>query len=156
MFVHIADERSRSAIARGGIRPVGGRVYAMPVLPTYFVSHQWQRELKRRGARTMVGVYFRVPDEELVLVGHYSGGHVALGAAQASGEVLFSPDPRGYEVIIGRKVRPKEVHAIRPVTPVVGWRYYPDAHGRRPCGCPMCVPRGEIRSRRLRADEERS
>jgi hypothetical protein len=77
MFVHIADGRVASSLRRTGIRlppehprrPSG--VFAMPILQSYFVSHQWLRELKRRGARTLIGVYFRIPDGEPVIVGHF-------------------------------------------------------------------------------------
>jgi hypothetical protein len=32
----------------------------------------------------------------------------------------------------------------------IGWRYQPHAHGKRPCGCPACLPRGSIKSRAIR------
>jgi hypothetical protein len=125
-------------------------VYAMPVLLNYFVSYQWLRELKRRGAKSMVGVHFRVPDGEAVLVGHYRAPHVTMTAARAIRLIMDAADARGYEILIPRKIEPSEIHAIRPVSDVVGWRYYPDAHGKVPCGCPVCVPRGSIKSRKLR------
>jgi hypothetical protein len=67
-FVHIADSRSARRFAKSGIRAskiyfpnqhdyiIG--VYAFPVMPNFVVAHQWLRELKRRGFRTAVGVYF--------------------------------------------------------------------------------------------------
>jgi hypothetical protein len=62
----------------------------------------------------------------------------------------------GYEVIIPRAIGPREIHAVRAVRQVVGWRYFPGSHARRPCGCPVCQPRGEIRSRNLRERYEES
>jgi hypothetical protein len=156
MFVHIADARQQRSLERSGIRPSGSRrepgrgVYAMPVLADYFVSHQWLRELKRGGAKTMLAIHFRVPDGETVLVGHYRAAHAAMEAARAIGLIMAAPDARGYEVLIPRKIEPAEIHALRPISQIVGWRYYPEAHGKRPCGCPVCVPRGSIKSRKLR------
>jgi hypothetical protein len=156
IFVHIADARSSASFARAGIRlprvrpgyPTG--VFAMPVLKDYFASHQWLRELKRRGARTLVGVYFRVPSSEPVLVGHYRQAHAPMTAGRAARVIMEAEDPRGYEVIVPRKIEPKAIHAIRAVHRVVGWRYYPEAKGKKPfCGCQSCT-RGEIKSRRLR------
>jgi hypothetical protein len=156
LFVHIADARDRRSIERSGVIP-GGRksnpewgVFAMPVLPNYFTSHQWLRELKRRGARTLMGVYFRIPDREGVVVGHYNQAHTPMTAARASRVIMEAPDPRGYEVIIPRRIEAKELHGVRPVPQVTGWRYYPGAHGKYLCGCPVCVPKGSIKSRALR------
>lgn len=128
----------------------------MPGLADYYVSHQWLRELKRRGVREMVAVYFRVPDREPVVVGRYSAAHLPMTAARATRLVMEAPDARGYEVIVPRAIEPKDIHGVRAISRVVGWRYFPDAHGKRPCGCPVCVPRGSIRSRRLREAWEAS
>jgi hypothetical protein len=125
----------------------------MPVLQDYFVSHQWLRELKRRGVRALIGVYFRVPDRESVLVGHYRAPHTPMSAVKAAGLIMRAPDPRGYEVLIPRKIEAKEIQAVREVSQVVGWRYYPEAKGRKPCGCPACS-RGEIKATRLRRAKE--
>jgi hypothetical protein len=156
MLVHVADARDASRIERAGLVPARWRaperrgVYAMPVLPSYFVSHQWVRELKRRGMRTVVAVYFRVPDREPVVVGHYNAQHTAMSAARAARVIAKAADPRGYEVLLPRRIAAGEIHAIRPVSQLVGWRYYPGSHGRAVCGCPACLSKGQIRSRRLR------
>ena len=154
-LVHIADARDARKIGRGGIAPSKWRqperrgVYAMPVLPNYFVSHQWMRELKRRGIRAMVGVYFRIPDREPVLIGHYGRQHTPMSASRAVRVVMDAADARGYEVLLPRKVEPTEITAIRPVNRVVGWRFFPDSHRKPVCGCPACS-KGEVKSRRLR------
>lgn len=122
----------------------------MPVLPNHFISHQWLRELKRRGTRTMVAVHFRIPDREAVVVGHYNSAHTPMTAARAAKVIMDAADARGYEVVIPRKVQPREIHAVRDVKQVVGWRYYPGAHGKYLCGCPVCMPRGSIRSRKFK------
>jgi hypothetical protein len=123
----------------------------MPVTKNFYVSHQWLRELKRRGQRTFVAVHFRIPDDVVVLIGHYNKEHITVTAAEAVALVMREASPEGYEVIVPRAIEPDEIHAIRDVPQVVGWRYFPGSHGRKPCGCPVCVPRGEIKSRKLRA-----
>ena len=52
VFVHLTPDRNIASIRRQGI---GLRnqlfhsrsVYAVPVMPNFYVSHQWLRELKR-------------------------------------------------------------------------------------------------------------
>ena len=160
MLVHLGDARCTSSYRRSGIgaSPMRGQipagVFAMPVLPEYFISHQWLRELKRKGVRTFIGVYFRVSDAEPVLVGHYRNAHAEMAAAEAAKLIMDADDPRGYEVIVPRRIDSDEIKSIRAVHRVVGWRYYPEAKGKRPfCGCPSCT-RGEIRARRLRSSSE--
>jgi hypothetical protein len=160
LFVHLAPETQSASIRRSGIKPrrvldddgkVAQRiVFAMPVTSDFYISHQWLRELKRRGARTLVGVYFRLPDDQPVSVGHYGRNHLETTASEAAGLLIHLQSAEGYEVLIPRKVQAKEIHDIRPLPQVLGWRYYPNAHGHAPCGCPVCQPRGEIKSRRLR------
>ena len=158
MFLHLAPETKSKAIVRSGIRlPRRGRgVYAMPVTRNYVVSHQWLRELKRRGSRTLVAIHFRIPDEEAVQVGHYGRHHLTMTAAEAVAIVMNAGDAEGYEVIIPRAITRGEIHAVRAVRQVIGWRYFPGSHGKPPCGCPICQPRGSIRSRKIRERYERS
>ncbi|MER5358051.1 HEAT repeat domain-containing protein [Streptomyces sp. NPDC002785] len=59
-------------------------------------------------------------------------------------------DPRGWEVFVPRTVTKREVHRIRAVPQVSGWRYFPDSNGRAPCTCFGCRVRGEYGSQRLR------
>jgi hypothetical protein len=156
MLVHIGDARAARSFERSGIALSRSRgrglrgVFAMPVMHNYFMSHQWLREMKRSGARLMVGVYFRVRDDEPVLKGHYNRAHVPMTAARAARIIMNAPDARGYEVIVPRKIGPGEIHAVRPVNRIVGWRYYAGAHGKYVCGCPACMPRGSIKSRKFR------
>jgi hypothetical protein len=160
MFVHLTSGKRAKSIARSGIRlprtPYARRrgIWAMPVTRNYYVSHQWLRELKRRGDRTVVAVHFRIDDAELVTVGHYNSPPLAATAAEASAIVGAAEDPAGYEVVIPRAIDADAIHAIRPVSQVIGWRFHPKAHGTRPCPCPVCLPRGEIKSRKLRKRSE--
>src|SRR5215207_7137247 len=66
-FTHITREKDEKAICRNGIKPtrVGADVagvYAMPVLPNFFASHPWLRELRRLGSTPLVAIDFVVPD----------------------------------------------------------------------------------------------
>jgi hypothetical protein len=71
MFVHLALVSRVALIRRNGIRRrrkgSGGRpggIFAVPLTRSFYVSHQWLRELKRRGQGAISGVYFRLPDDE--------------------------------------------------------------------------------------------
>src|SRR5215218_3623640 len=143
VFVHLTSHRNVASIRRGGIglikrrfRPRG--VYAMPVTPNFYVSHQWLRELRREDPGTIVGVYFRVPDHEPVEVGHYNSHHVAMTAAEAAALLhqaaerdpaaerardkaskavqrgrLLPSSPEGYQVVIPRKIEPGEIIRVK-------------------------------------------
>ena len=126
----------------------------MPVTPSFYVSHQWLRELMRWGQRTIEAVYFKIPDDEAVWVGHYNNESIRVTAAEASGMILKQDSAEGYEVFIPRKIAAKEIHRTKQLPQVLGWRYYPGAKGTKPCGCPACQPRGEIKSRRIRTAYE--
>jgi hypothetical protein len=155
MFVHLAPQKLADAIRRRGINrlrksrvPEPG-IYASPVVRNFFVSHQWLRELKRRGAGPIVGVYFRIPDDQRVWVAHYRNAHQSMSAAEAVGVIIHAAEPEGFEVIVPRKIDAAEIHKIRTLRQVIGWRYYPGAHGRKPCGCPYCQ-RGQYGAQKLR------
>jgi len=183
VFVHLTSHRNAPSILRAGIGPRKrrcrkGGVFAMPVTRNFYVTHQWLRELKRGGG-TMVGVYFRLPDDEPVQVGHYGQVHVAMTAAEAvaffmaaEGREPFAggvrarrseasrrerrrpSSPEGYEVIVPRKVERSELLRVKALPQVVGWRYFPRANGQPPCVC-LCCERGRYGVRKLlRAVEE--
>jgi hypothetical protein len=153
-FIHIADKNKEQTILRNGIkstkRHAGVRgVWAMPVLPNFTTTHQWARELKRRSIRTLLCIQFNISDEEPVLVGKYNGEKLEMTAAEAFGTILDHTDPMGLEVIIPRKISPKEITRMYLAPRITGWRYYPAAKGKPPfCHCKWCN-RGEIRAQRL-------
>lgn len=163
MLVHLAPAKLEPKIRRGGLRPGEGlfgdgrsrQLYAFPVLPSYTLTHQWTREILKWRRQPLVGVYFRVVDDEPVEVGRYGRPLRKLAAGKAVAEVLKAPDPRGLEIVLRRAIGPGEIIRIAPVRGVTGWRHMPDAHGRKPCGCPGCVARGEPGGRRLRERYER-
>ncbi len=158
MFVHLAPASRVDVIRRNGIgrlrKTLGktrGGIFAVPVTRNFYVSHQWLRELKRKGQGPIAGVYFRLPDTDPVWIGHYGQAHTVMTAAEAVAEFLGSESREGWEVIIPRRVLAKEVHRVRSLPQVVGWRYFPGAKGKAPfCTCKFCT-RGEFGAARLRA-----
>lgn len=149
MFVHITTSRSARKIVRAGIR---GPVFCMPVLPNYMITHQWVRELRRRGAMhpRAVGIYFRIPAEEPVYCGHFIGPAEVMPAGRAASAVMRAEYPLGFEVVLDRVVAAADIHAVR-MLPAVGWRYHPGAHFRpATCACRYCLPKGGVKTRRLR------
>ena len=155
-FVHIADERDAAAIRRSGLKLPRGRaatpgagVFAMPVVADFQLTHQWVRELKRRGFNTAVGIYFRVPDETPVLAGHYNEDKRAMTAAEAAAR-LQQTRMLGFETLLPRSIPARAIHAVHRLPQTVGWRYFPGAHERGIfCGCAYCQ-RGEYGARSIR------
>jgi hypothetical protein len=158
IFVHLTPESRVALIRRNGIgrlrKSVGARpggIFAVPVTRNFYVSHQWLRELKRRGQGSIAGVYFRVSGGELVWVGHYGQAHRPMTAAQATAEFMAAENREGWEVIIPRRIEPTEIHRVRSLPQVVGWRFSPGAKGRPPyCTCKYCIG-GDYGAARLRA-----
>ena len=177
VFVHLTPEAHLRSIRRRGIVPPRGGVrrgvYALPVTRNFYVSHQWLRELRRWGRGTVFGVYFRLPDAEPVLLGHYNRGHEPMTAAEAVGLLMeaerrdpararvadersravqrgraLPSSPEGFEMIVPRAVEPAEIIRVKALPQVVGWRYRPGSNGSPPCAC-LCCERGQYGIRRL-------
>src|SRR6266576_400536 len=120
MFVHLTSESATSRMRRDGIncsrrtrQEVARGVFAVPVTRNFFVSHQWLRELKRRSGGMVAGIYFRIPDEEAVWVGHYNQAHRRMSAAEAITEFMVAENREGWEVIIPRRIAAKEIHRVK-------------------------------------------
>jgi hypothetical protein len=154
-FVHLTRQARvprllRSGIALGRAGASGDRgIFATPVTPSFYASHQWLREISGRDGGPIAAVYFRLPDDEPVHVGPYAGPHPQMSAAAAIAVFLGDPPRLGWEVIVPRRISPREIVGSRALRQVVGWRYAPDAHGRPPCPCPHCT-RGVYGGHRLR------
>lgn len=157
-LVHLADEKNMQKIIKNGIKTgrYGFGVYCMPVLPNFYVSHQWLRELKQNGARTYVGVYFRIPSEEKVYAGRYGKPHRHIPLGEAIREIMDLEDPLGYELIITRKIEASEITKVAHLPQTLGWRHFPGSHNKPPCACEYCL-RQTIKGRktlnRLNKDE---
>ncbi|MFI6611307.1 HEAT repeat domain-containing protein [Streptomyces sp. NPDC050507] len=159
MFVHLTPAAHAARIRKSGIRAVShGRdddkgLFCFPVLPSYTLTHQWLRELARHGGpRGLVAVHLRLPDDEPVTVGHYSNrpAPTATTASEAVRRLAALEDPRGWEVFLPRAATRAEIHRVRAVRQVTGWRYFPGSNGTSPCTCYGCRVRGEYGSQRLR------
>ncbi len=152
LFVHIAPEKAVRSIRRVGLKPGrdSGGVFALPATPDFYASHQWLRELRRFNPGSLRAVYFRLRGDAPVLFGRYGGPHTDGTADEAVGALMKAEDKLGCEAIVLERVPAKAITSIRPLRQVTGWRFYPGAKGRAPCGCPGCIGRGEPFSRKLR------
>jgi hypothetical protein len=160
-FIHLFDESDASSVRRCGIRVFKSKwrgangVFLFPVTENFIVTHQWMRELRRLRGQSLLAARIRVNDAEPVLLGKYNGEHIEVSAAQAIGIVRAHHDPLGLEVILPRSVKGKEIESFYRPPKVTGWRYYPAARGRKPCGCPYCQ-RSEPFGKRIRDAYERN
>ena len=158
-FIHLTDERLLKRLEKSGIRTTNrGKkvrcVHATPVLKDFQVSHQWLRELKNKGIRTIGALQFRIPDEEEVLVGRYNEEPLAVTAAQAVRVFMEHSTGLGLQILVLRRIEPKEITRSYVPRQIIGWRYHPDAHGKPPfCGCDYCQ-RGLIKNRKIREQYE--
>lgn len=157
-LIHLADANNAERIKQGGIKTgkLLRSVYCMPVLPDFYASHQWLRELKASGVKTLVAVYFKVEDEsEMVYIRKLGGSHRRMPLSDAIKEIWESEIKEGYELLLERKVEAKDIIRIKALPQNIGWRYAPDSHGTTPCNCEYCL-HGRIKGRRAkrRLDEK--
>lgn len=167
MMVHLFDDRNRKSVARSGIighkatvrtpadyHTLERAVYAMPVLQSYFASHQWLRELKHSGARTIAAAYFKARTDTMVWVGRYNLDHRYVPLGHAIALIMSEADPRGWEVVFQDSIAAKAVHSFKSVPQVIGWRHFPESHEQGPwkCLCDHCLSllKGKIKAKRLR------
>jgi hypothetical protein len=158
-FIHLFDSRMLKRISRVGITPKKVRfagikgIYCVPVSQSYFNSHQWLRELKRRGVKSIHAVQFKIEDETPVYIGKYNEEHLKVTASEAVEVFEKHKDSLGLEVIVPLKVSSKYITRIYYPNQVLGWRFYPEAKGRKPfCGCRYCN-RGQINAYRVITEE---
>jgi hypothetical protein len=160
-FVHLTPEKNAARIRRAGLSPVSPArstdprlgIYCTPLLQDYTLTYQWSREVMRWKTPRIAAVHFRIPDDTTVTVGHYGKAPQTVTAAQAAARFLsLSPEEmRGYEIFLPGGVSAKEIRRIRSLSRPIGWRYMPNAHGRKPCTCPVCISRGQYGVTRLRS-----
>jgi hypothetical protein len=164
LLVHITPDNKANALRRNGLSPTRLRldperhpefdrvVWAFAVLPSYMSTHSWSRELKRSGATTLAAVTFLVPDREPVFARHFSETARLMSAVEAVGLIAAMDDPRGLEIMVTRRIAPREIERMRTLPKAIGWRYMRGAKGRSmsTCDCPVCKPRGEVKAKRYR------
>jgi len=144
IFVHVAPEKKIKSIERSGIKPseIVQGVYCMPMTENYVATYQWNRELKRSEQnKQMKAVHFRIPDEEMVYIGHYTDREEKQFVKASEAVKLFRKmeNKMGYEIIVPRKITKKEIIKIKNVNQNAGWRYYPKAHETKLCICSGCI-----------------
>ena len=132
VLLHITDAKSESSIRRQGLKAGRRGVYALPVTGDFIATHQWARELKRRGWHRALAVYFRMPGATPVRAGRYNEPHEALSLGAAIAGYLARGQPCGYEIIFATKVPRRSILKTKPLHRPPGWRYFPEAKGRTP------------------------
>ncbi|MFT4076300.1 MAG: hypothetical protein QM647_12310 [Asticcacaulis sp.] len=139
IFVHLTSETNVALIRRNGIAatrwsknitPARG-VFATPVTPDFYKSHQWLRELARQPGAKIVAVYFRLKDNEPVYLGRYRQAHILISAAEAVSSFMKQQGD-GVEVIIPCRIAASNIVKIKSLPQTIGWRYYPEARGKLP------------------------
>jgi hypothetical protein len=159
-FIHLADAKQIASIRRNGIKEIRIRgkdfrgFYCTPVSRSGFRTHQWLRELKRRGVKSYEAVQFYLPAKTELYIGRYGQDHLQVTASQALRIFEEHQDGLGLEVIVPRPLHADEIRRVYEPHPVSGWRFYPEAKGRKPCSCEYCN-KGEIKARRrINAENE--
>lgn len=159
IFVHLTSDKYIKNILENGIKctrinnDIKQGVFCMAVTQNFFTTNQWLRELKRDGQRTIVAVYFRLKSEELVYFGHYNQSYVKITAGQAVKAIMDSTNGLGFEIIIPRPITSKEISKTKHLPQKIGWRYYPEAHGKQICLCPACLRKGTYNSTKIKVDK---
>jgi hypothetical protein len=140
-------------ITRKGIYPqrihheeIRKGVFCMPVINDFYSTHQWLRELKRFHKGEIAGIYFKIPDDLPVWYGRYNEAPLKGTAVTAVKKFIDCKDRLGYQVIVPEKIDARYIFKIKRLPQMIGWRYYPGAHGKKPCLCPACLARGGIKS----------
>jgi hypothetical protein len=67
----------------------------MPILPDYFATHQWLRELKRCGQRPIEALHFHLHSDEPAGVGNFSRPHIETTVGRAIGILMRLLDTQG-------------------------------------------------------------
>lgn len=163
-FVHLADSRIIGNITRSGITAAKLQspfhllhqgVFCVPVTPDHYRTHQWLRELRRRGLRSFHAVQFALKADMRVWLGRYNETHIEVTASEAAGIFMRHESALGLEIIVPHHIPAAAISRIYSLRQVTGWRFYPEAKGRQPyCRCYYCN-RGEINARKVMDPEFR-
>jgi hypothetical protein len=154
-FVHLADSSKIGRITKAGISVSRTRIdgvkgfYCTPVCRDYYRTHQWLRELKRTGVKSIHAVQFQIDPDALVWVGQYNGEHIKVRAAEAARIFQEHTSGLGLEVVIPARLHKSSIKRVYMPSQVIGWRFSPESKGKKPfCGCKFCN-RGEINAYRF-------
>jgi len=160
-FIHLADSRVISSITCSGIAATKLRapihlgasipqgVFCVPVIPDFYRTHQWLRELRRRGVRSFHAVQFTLKAEAMVWVGRFNRDHINVTATEAAGIFMHHESGLGLQVVVPHRIPAVAISRIYGLRQVTGWRFYPEAKGKPPfCRCAYCN-RGLINARKV-------
>ena len=158
VFVHFTDENNKNSIIKNGIKletihydNINRGIFCMPVIPDFYATHQWVRELKQyKSGNEIIAVYFKIPDEELVFCGKYNEAIIETKASESHNKFINLDDKMGFQTIIGRKIFPKEITKVKNIPQTIGWRHFPNSHKRKRCLCPACLTKGSYNSINLK------
>ena len=64
--------------------------------------------------------------------------------------LMQAEEKLGFETILDGPIPSSAITSFRAVRQVTGWRFFPNAKGRKPCACPACLGRGEPYSQKIR------
>lgn len=85
----------------------------------------------------------------MVWIGRFQQDHIQVTAAEAAKIFDEHKDALGLEVIVPHRVPKSAIRRIYVPSQVLGWRFYPEAKGKKPfCGCKYCN-RGQINAYRV-------
>lgn len=159
-FVHLFDANKTSRITKSGILATKTNLdgkrgfYCTPVAMDFYRTHQWLRELKRSGVKTIHAAQFELNPGTPVWVGRYNGDHIEVTAAVAASIFKEHKDGLGLDVIVPHSVLRSAITRIYAPSQVIGWRIHPEAKGKKPfCGCKYCN-RGEINAYRVITEKD--
>jgi hypothetical protein len=115
----------------------------------FYRTHQWLRELKRSGVKSIHAIQFNLAPDTMVQIGRYNGDHIEVTASAAARIFHDHVDGLGLEVIVPRRVSASAIQIIYVPSQILGWRIHPEAKGKKPfCSCRYCN-RGEINAYRV-------
>jgi hypothetical protein len=155
LLVHITSLDNEKRIKRSGIKAGPSNVvFFMPHMKEFLISHQWAREIKRFGIKNFIAIDFKISTDEMIWFGRYNEDHQKTTLGKAIGLLMSAEDKLGYEFFIERNITPKELVKFRKIPKPMGWRYEPNAHGKRPCPCPMCIQFGGYKTSGLKEHNE--
>src|SRR5215510_6515567 len=121
IFVHFTEEKNKNSIIKNGVKLetihyeiINKGVFCMPVIPDFYATHQWVRELKQyKSGNEIIAIYFKISDEEMIFCGKYNEDITKTIAAKAHNIFMNLEDKMGFQAIINRKIFPKEITKIK-------------------------------------------
>jgi hypothetical protein len=158
VFVHFTDENNKKSVIKNGIRMetihyknVNKGIFCMPVIPDFYATHQWVRELKQyNSGNEIIAIYFKILDDEIILYGKYNEEMRKTTAAKAHNIFMNLEDKMGFQAIVVRKIFSNEIIKVKNIPQIIGWRHFPKSHERKRCLCPACLTKGSYNSMKIK------